>query len=298
MIDINKPDGVFTPWGWSKDIVDILFPRQMNNDKQRFQKYIDEVEKYIHYQCVVMISYGDRLVFIDCCDSNEWVLKDSFLGNNDLERTTYLKLQFNPNFKYPYRVHPFTYVTQNPITFQNALPEYRNRYDSTPKGNKAYGRFIAVSLDRFHIAHQFAKNGIKGGSYCISKEGYNDHFLDPESPRNRIPFAAYINNMIESRSVVDACGFGDLTHRMIECFAIGIPYIRPLLINNLFNPVDANMYIQCDRRGTDLKKCLSLVEDEEYCKDMTRRCRLWYDNNSSPEAIRNLYKKIVEGNNQ
>lgn len=292
---IDNPINVFTPWGWGKDLTDIIFGNVSSSHKT-FEDYIAVVNRDIHYQCVIFARYDGFLLVIDCCDAARWEI------DNIDEPHLYLKLQYDPTFKYSNNVFPFTYVVNSPKTFFAALSDMRRTYADTPKTEEAYGRWIAVSLARYRISEQMRKIGImNGGQFCICATGYDDHekngLLDPVMPRCRMPWDEYFKNMCRARSCIDAMGFGDMTHRLIESFGIGIPVIRPKLTTLTYEPIEAGKhYLDCGTYGEKLAECIEQMRDDRIRDGLISNGFEWYVRNSSEHALKLLIEKILNDN--
>lgn len=297
---LSDPLDLFTGWGWCEQISKILWNNNIikKNSINHFQKYIKQIEGTIKFQCVLMARFNWGILFIDVCDSAQWELQDID------EPYIYLKAQYDPTFKYQNNVLPFTYAVQEPLKFHNNIDKYKQQYLETYKTNFIYGRWCGISLDRYNLAKKMRSIGIMtGGEYCLVERGYGyenhevDGLLDTIKPREKMGWDEYFRHQCFALSCLDACGFGDLTHRMVESFAIGIPVIRPKLKNKTFDPILENEhYLDCGSNGEYLIDCMEKIKDP-YCRNKLINNGLdWYENNASPSGFYNLLLKLI--NNQ
>jgi hypothetical protein len=293
-----NPSNIFTPWGWSKDIVELLWDYNIPyQDNYEINKYINKVQEDIHYQCVIFALFeNNNLLVIDCCDASDWEIKINY------HKHIYLKLQYNPNYHYTNRVFPFTYLPYNPKNFAKNIYNLQQNYSNTPHDLITYGRWIAVSLERYNLAKKMRSIGINyGGEYCLVKEGqgYDDHaaigVLDPFAPRHRLSFDEYMQWVNRSKSVLDCRGFGEFTHRMIESFGIKVPLIRPRMQNITFDPLIPNThYIDCGPNGDNLENALNILSNNKITLELINNSYEWYNNNSTPEALKNRISYFIE----
>lgn len=247
----------------------------------------ERVMREIGFRCVILARFDFGLVAIDCCDSNQWILDDPRI---DL----YIKMQFAAQTQYARPVVPFTYIAQRPAAFENLLNDYRAAYRSTAKQCLAWGRFIAVSLDRFHLAHAMHRHGVPGGCYVLCDEGYEDHAFDEISPRRRLPFDEYLARMNQASWIIDAAGFGDFTHRLIESFGIGVPVIRPKLHNRTSDPLIAGVhYLDCGAGGEWLGETLEIARNPRIRSAIIDNAFDWYERNCTIAAIRRQFEAHV-----
>lgn len=272
--------------GWALDIVKGLWG-DVSVDEERFADLDARVIREVHFPCVIFAEFSFGLVAIDCNDCDTYEVDDPSIS-------IYIKLQFNPRHEYRQKaVYPFTFVPQTGAFAAN-LNSYREQYARTLKIHSAWGKFIAVSLDRFHIAREMGRLGLPGGVYVTSDAGYEDHHFDPVKPRQRMPFAEYLDFLCKSMAVIDAKGFGDLTHRSIECLAIGAPLIRPRLDISTANPLLPSVhYLDCGHRGETLGDCVTAAQNPRLRSSLVANGQEWYDKNCTPDGMRSLFHSIL-----
>lgn len=279
------PEFVNKAGGWASDIVRNLWGSVNVND-QFFFDLNDRVMKEVQFPCVIFAKFTFGIVAIDCNDCSSWIINDERIH-------TYIKLQFDPSFLYPRKVFPFTYCVYN-SDVERSMPLMRDRYAKHPKAFEAWGRFIAVSLSRFHISHAMKRLGISGGAFALTCDGYDDHALDTEYPRSRMPSDEYFDHILLSLSVIDACGFGDMTHRAIECFGIGALLIRPEFKIAMREPLKAGIhYLDCGEKGERLKECVDIALDRSERTRISENALAWYQRNCTPDGMRRLLAEII-----
>ena len=240
--------------------------------------------------CKVLLGIAPR----DCCDADNWELPVA-------ERHVDLKMQYNPAVSYRNNTYPFTYLPQKPLSFNTTLEQDRLEYAAASHDLMAWGRWIAVSLERYRLSEAMRSLGLHhGGQYCLVPRGngYEEHedrkLLDPVKPRERMDWTEYKKWLYRSAAVIDARGFGELTHRMIECLGLGIPVIRPKLLVNTFNPLVAGWhYIDCGKDGTRLAESLERLREAGTRERVIANGLSWYDNNASPAAVRALVNRLL-----
>lgn len=281
----QMPTCVNNVGGWALDIIKMLWP-DVTTDDSKFTDLNERVIKEVHFPCVIFAQYSFGILAIDCNDCDTYEV-------NDPRIAVYIKMQFNPNHQYKQRVYPFTFVPQK-ASFAVNLDGHRSKYQNTHKIYPAWGRFIAVSLDRYHVSHAIGKLGLPGGGYVISDKGYEDHYLDPIKPRKRMDFDEYIANMYKAMGIIDARGFGDLTHRTIEALAVGVPLIRPKLVNATANPLIAGVhYLDCGHKGENLKDCVEAIQHHHTRNALIQSGLAWYENNCTPRGMQYLLESII-----
>ena len=282
------PNYVNTVAGWCGDLGRLLWGDGVPRNDRALARLSDRVMREVGFPCVNFARYPFGLVAVDCNDCHTYQVDDP-------EIVLYVKLQYHP--RHPYRLTrtvPFTYVPQNAAEFLRRLPEYRSAYAAAPKTHPAWGRFIAVSLDRFHIAHAMRALGLPGGCYVLCDKGYEDHALDPVLPRRRMPFDEYRRHMGGARAIIDARGFGDLTHRTIESLGIGVPLIRPRLDNATRDPLVAGVhYLDCGHKGERLAECVEVVRDDRMRRALVENGLEWFERNCTPEAMRQTFARVL-----
>ena len=271
--------------GWALDIVKILWPNVLEDNSQ-FTDLNDRVFKEVSFPCVIFAKYDFGIVAIDCNDCDTYEVDDPRIA-------IYIKLQFNPTHQYKQKVYPFTFIPQKP-TFTAELANHKIKYSNTHKTYPAWGRFIQVSLDRYHLSHAIGRLGLPGGGYVLSETGYEDHYLDPIKPRQRMPFDEYISCMYKSMAVIDARGFGDLTHRTIESLAIGVPLIRPKFTVQTADPLVAGVhYLDCGVKGERLQECVNLVQNHYVRRSLIEAGWKWYESNCTQKGMQELLQSII-----
>jgi hypothetical protein len=290
-VEVEKPLVANYVGGWGNDLVTLLFGDVPRDDKP-FAALCQKVLKDVHFACVLFAKYSWGTVAIDCNDCSTWLVDVP----EDVHKIDfYLKLQYTTQPEYFRQVFPFTYIPIDVANFHKKLPAYRDKYQRTPKTAPAWGRFIAVSLDRYHIAAKMRKMGLPGGQYCISPTGYETHALDAVKPRERMPFDEYLDHMCHASSIIDPMGFGELTHRIVESFAIGIPVIRPRLRANTADPIRCGQhYLDCGHQGEHLQECIEAVQDPVTRHMLIENGRAWYEYNASPDGIRRTFNQQLE----
>lgn len=282
---MSKPQYINKVGGWAQDIVKMLWG-DVPEDNSKFIDLNKRVLDEVHFPCVIFAQYDLGIVAIDCNDCDTYEVDDKRIK-------IYVKLQFNPKHKYKQKVYPFTFVPQN-ASFALNLDSYRSTYSNTIKMYPAWGRFIAVSIDRYNISHQMGRLGLPGGAYVVSKDGYNDHYLDPIKPRERMSFEEYASHMFKSMAVIDARGFGDLTHRTIESLAIGIPLIRPKFTNVTWDPLIPGVhYLDCGSRGENLQECVEAVQNSHLRNSLIQNGLHWYKKNCAPAGLQYMLSNII-----
>ena len=294
---IDNPINIYTSWGTCINYSKILWNEHIVNDSSdsTFKPYINFMNNTIGFHCVIMARFSWGLLLIDMCDASDWEIE------NINEPHCYLKMQYNPNYKYTNNTVPFTYMVADPIDFEYNIYNYKEIYKNTYKTNIIYGRWFAASLSRYNIAKKMRKLGIlSGGEYCVCPKGngFDDHealgLLDYIRPREKMSWNEYFQYQCISQSTLDAPGFGDITHRIIESFGIGIPVIRPKLKNITHNPIKPNIhYLDCGENGEALKECLDLIQDNSIKNTLIQNAFLWYKNNSSIVSFKELILKII-----
>lgn len=290
------PSNIYTPWGWSKDLTETIWPdaKPYVSNKQ-IDRYLEKIQQDIHYQCVIFAEFSKKLLIIDCCDASDWEV----LIEQD---HVYLKLQYNPKYLYKNNVMPFIYLPSNPNFFFNNYIRLYKEYILHNHDLLTYGRWIAVSLERYNLAKNMRLLNIKtGGEYCLVPKGsgYDDHealgLLDPYKPRERIPFNDYCSWINRAHSVLDCRGFGEFTHRMIECFGMGVPLIRPSMNNQTADPLIAGVhYLDCGENGKNLETCLNLLMNNNIRQSIIENAYDWYIRNIIPTSIKTKIYDIME----
>ena len=285
-----KPIFVNDVGGWAKDIVALLWGDVKISDGG-VEDLCKRVIAEVHFPCVIFAQFKCGLVAIDCNDSDKYEVDDPRIE-------LYVKLQYRHDHNYKNKwVVPFSYVPQNPISFLAALENYRTASLRSHKTYVAWGRFIAVSLDRFHVSHAMHRLKIPGGCYVTCATGYEDHALDGVKPRERMPFNEYLGQQNRCLSVIDAKGFGDFTHRMIEALGIGIPLIRPKLENSTYNPLIAGIhYLDCGHQGEELEYCLNQICAPGIRERLIENGRRWFAENATSEGLRKLLDTFLHSN--
>ena len=281
----SMPQFVNKVAGWATDLTNILWPGVTFNTTH-FADLDARVAKEIGFPCVIFAQYDFGVVAIDCNDCDTWEVDDPRI-------TIYIKLQYNPNHRYKQKVWPFTYIAQK-ASFVNELENYKYNYINTHKIYPAWGRFIAVSLDRYHLSHAMGKLGIPGGSYVITDKGYEDHYLDPVKGRQRMEFDEYMSHMYKSMAVIDARGFGDFTHRTIEALAMGVPLIRPKFVVEMADPLIPGIhYLDCGSKGERLKECVDAVQNKHLRQCMIEAGFEWYNKNCTVNSMQHLLDSTI-----
>lgn len=294
-IALPKPKDIFMPWGWTQDLVSFIWGYRPNPTAEMyksFKKYSDAVEKDIHYQCVIFARYNSGVIAIDCCDASDW---EVLIG----EPHIYLKMQYNPNFNYKNNVKPFTYLPRNPIAFNDDVLSLRENYKASKHDLPIWGRWAAVSLERFTITKKMRELGIiNGGQYCMvpAGQGYDEHekqgLLDPVMPRQSMPWNEYVKWTNRAEAIIDARGFGEFTHRMVECFGTGVPLIRPLMVNRTHETLIPGIhYLDCGKDGIKLEECIEQLKDAKIKNTLIRNGLDWYQHNATKQGVLNLVER-------
>jgi hypothetical protein len=296
-LSIDYPIDLYISWGTCINYAKILWKENIlyKNSTTPFKNYIRYMDETVGFHCVIMGRFKWGLLCIDMCDASDWEIE------NIDEPHYYLKMQYNLNYKYKNNTIPFTYMVADPLSFEYNLANYQELYKSTYHANLVYGRWLAASLSRYNIAKKMRELGILfGGEYCMCPKGkgYDDHeqlgLLDYNKPREKILWDEYFKYQCISKSVLDAPGFGDITHRTIESFGIGIPVIRPKLKNITYNPIEPNThYLDCGENGEYLRDCLDMIQKDNISNTLIQNAFLWYQNNASIVSFKTLILKII-----
>ena len=110
-----------------------------------------------------------------------------------------------------------------------------------------------------------------------------------------MPFTDYLDQMNRASWVIDACGFGDLTHRLIESFGIGVPVIRPRLKNSVASPLLPGVhYLDCGSGGANLAEVLEIAKNDRVRQAIIDNAFEWYQANCTQAAVRRLLNSIIE----
>lgn len=283
-VEVERPLAVNYVGGWGNDLNTLLFGSVPRNDKP-FAALCQKVMDDIKFACVLFAKYPWGTVAIDTNDCATWIVDKPGID-------MYLKMQYTFKPEYFRQVFPFTYIPIDVANFHKKLPAYKEKYARTPKTAKAWGRFIAVSLDRYHIAEKMKKLGLPGGQYCICPTGYETHALDAVKPRERMPFDEYLDHMCRASAIIDPMGFGELTHRIVESFAIGIPVIRPRLRANTADPIRCGQhYLDCGHQGEHLEECIEALQNPDTRNMLIQNGFEWYERNASPDGIRRVFNQ-------
>ncbi len=64
----------------------------------------------------------------------------------------------------------------------------------------------------------------------------------PMDARSSIPTDEYLRELTEQGLALSVAGFGDICHRDIECFALGVPVLRPMIQGEFAVPIEANVH--------------------------------------------------------
>lgn len=284
---VERPWFVNTIGGWARDIVQLLWGNVTTNDDY-FLDLNERVLREVGFPCVIFAKSDYGVVAIDCNDCDTYEVDDQQIS-------IYIKLQFRPGHAYKTKAYPFSYVPQNVRGFLEKRHELRRIYSQTPKEYRAWGRFIAVSLDRFHLAHAMHKLGLAGGCYVTCEQGYEDHALDPVKGRERMTFEEYLTHLYRASAVIDARGFGDLTHRTVEVLGIGAPLIRPKLEDQTIDPLISGVhYLDCGHEGEKLADCLEIIENHRMRQALIGNGLDWFENNCTDAALRARYSQVVD----
>ena len=147
---MHSPLYTNSPAGFATELVTFLWDGAKQCSDPLFSQLDSRVMRDTSFPCVILGRMEFGVLALDCCDSSSWTLEGDGI---DL----YIKLQFDPTTRYPRKVIPFTYIPQHPNQFERDADRFRQQYLATPKNSLAWGRFIAVSLDRFHLAHQMRR---------------------------------------------------------------------------------------------------------------------------------------------
>ncbi|HUS51009.1 MAG TPA: class I SAM-dependent methyltransferase [Candidatus Paceibacterota bacterium] len=289
-----KPKQVFTPWGWSSDLVNELWT-DVPRSTERFKQYQDRVQREINYQCVIFAEYDWGVLVIDCCDACDWEIPI-------YEDHIYFKMQYNPDYNYFNNVCPFTYLPADIHEFNKNLKSMRKKYEQSKKDLLFWHRWIAVSLERFKITQKIRNLGYKdGGQFCLvsAGKGYDAHeemgLLDPVKGREKMPWDEYFEWCCRANAIVDARGFGEFTHRMSECFGIGIPLIRPKMKNQTHEPLVPGIhYLDCGENGKNIEQCIEQVQNEATRQELIKKGMDWYSRNCKIDSLREIIDNIID----
>ena len=292
MISYLTPDKVFSGCNWCFSLNEMILQHVEDLPKRHvFDEVFLNIANSLQFQCINMMRFGERYVFIDCDDSSKNYVSSSKLKDLDF---LYLKLQFDPNIKYAYPVSPFLYFPFD-FEFYNYVGVYREMYKwRFEKKHRAWTHFNAISFERVRISYEMRRLGLSGGLYSTDEKNFKERVLDKESPRSRLDWNIYVNEMIDSNSIIDAPGYGDLTHRMIESLGIGIPLIRPRLKNSMISKLEEGIhYLDCGQSGENLEKCILLLEDKKIREQLINNEIEWFDENIRPDKAQHHFFNIL-----
>lgn len=220
------------------------------------------------------------------------------ISKRDFKPDLTLKCQFRPDHATykdcPCPVVPFVYVSVDTHGDDKYILKARKAFQtSASKGEFTYSLFGRLAKHKprkklFEIAAKIEKADVKAvamnnGDHHGGKDG-------------RLPRDQYFAKMAESAFCVDGPGSGNITHRIIEAWAMGQPVICPQLKNAFYRPVEAGIhYIPVAEDYSDLPHVVA-----KYTKDYDKALQIgkagmdYYEKYCTKKGIGELLVQILK----
>lgn len=209
-------------------------------------------------------------------DGSDWVLPftdhvQAFAGDRRCQGV--LKCQWKPE---PFRrapmskVLPWTYFETHARHFQSRLHELRGaRGERTPllfRGNVSWA-------GRRGILEELARRGLVNPDFEISH-----------------PYDTYLGELLEHRLVLALEGFGNVCHREIEAFGLGVPVLMPVPVNTFHEPLVPDRHFVAVRAEAEReppaqvadkleRRYREVIDDRAYLDAVAREALGWYERN-------------------
>lgn len=204
-----------------------------------------------------------------------------------------LKCQYRPNHKtykdYPVKILPFTYVAVNFHSKDSDFLKYREMFNKHEFKYDVFGR-LAKHKPRIPIVDQCQFEGAD-----VKLIGLNHGKHQISKTDGRLAKEEYFTRLTQSRFGVDAPGNGNLTHRLIEGFGMGMPIICPVLKNSFYvDLIPDYHYIACRDDGLDIKDLVDHYKNN-YSRALTiaKNGMDYFDRYCSRKGVADLFLNIV-----
>lgn len=245
-----------------------------------------------------VIMVGDKTIVIDYHDlvniKNCDLSKISKTGNwPDL----ILKCQYRDGH-HSYKdlqcdIVPFTYPTVNSHDGDDYLIKYRDKYLAN-RDNYKYTLFARLAKHGPRKEIPEATRNIDGADVQLIGMNHGNH--QKAKSDGRMGRDEYFEAMANSMFCLDGPGGGNITHRIIEGWAMSQPVICPILKNSMYIPVVAGVhYIPVARDYSDLCDVV-----EYYKRNFRQAMQIaengadYYDKYCNKDGIANLFVRILE----
>lgn len=209
-------------------------------------------------------------------DGSDWVLPFSnhvqaFAADRRCRGV--LKCQWKPE---PFRraplskVLPWTYFETHARHFQSRLEELRPaRGERTP----LYFRGNASWAGRKPILDELARRGLVNADFEVSH-----------------PYDTYLSELLDHRLVLGLEGFGNVCHREIEAFGLGVPVLMPVHVNTFHEPLVPDRHFVAVQAEAEReppgqvadkleRRYREVIDDRAYLDAVTREALGWYERN-------------------
>lgn len=264
----------------------------------------------------------DRMVIIDHHDSPYSLSEDGYNSLKlDVPNLLYLKLQYLKTIQYQSCVRPFIYCPSR-WQYCERAKQLREEYRANKKRKPVWTRLGLTHPSRYDLMLKLRELGYGpefGGFYrrvfrspnnthCWLGGKYHRHlfwsfFRRPWTSREDhllatdkdvvYDFEEYKKAILNTNCVLDSAGAGDNTHRMIECAAIGAPFIRPELVSIFWDPlIPGKHYVAVRSDFSDLGWAIDSLQNPEFHDYISHNLTDWFDRNIL--GVRNVYQEIVD----
>jgi hypothetical protein len=242
----------------------------------------------------------------------------------------YIVVSFFDNWKYhfmkhlgwnPSKMHKFFYCGGfNYIDYFNFRSVEADNPDiDCPLNitNKYHSFFYAPYYDSFYkeINEIYTQRNVKQTRDLLHFRGYMWHFredmvrtisdpsiriIDKNKESNNLNYLEYLKELSENRSALSLPGGTEICNRDIECFAVGVPVLRPHLDINYPDPLISNYhyvncfhackywdgnpwYLQYENFGDYVEYYWNLIKNNyDYLEFVSHNARQWYLKNCNP----------------
>jgi hypothetical protein len=198
-----------------------------------------------------------------------------------------LKCQWKPE---PFRrapmskVLPWTYFETHALHFQSRLDERRAaRGARTPlffRGNVSWA-------GRRPILEELARRGLVNADFDVSH-----------------PYDAYLRELADHRLVLALEGFGNVCHREIEAFGLGVPVLMPVPVNTFHEPLVPDRHFvavqaEAEREPPEQvadqleRRYREVIDDRAYLDAVAREALGWYERNVRFPASLDLALRLI-----
>lgn len=230
-----------------------------------------------------------------------------------------LKMQYGKDYNYGPAVRPFIYFPSSSRYCQDYV-ELREKYRASYKRLKVWTRLAFTNIRRYYLIRRLRELGYGpecGGFYRRKMPQLPPtwsspmHFLEMSNrflgrpwhnsdndlyapDRDAIyDYDRYCQATLETNCVLDYAGGGENTHRMIECAAVGVPFIRPELKTMFHNPmIPGKHYVVIRQDFSDLGQAIDSLQDSGFHEYISHNLTDWFDRNIL--GVRQVYKEISE----